>query len=112
MVPRHSPDIADRDCAHCHVYLYIESGELSGTVLTRSDGRPARRPPGSRPPCYHLGADGRPKCPKSRPFGSDFYQCNREAYEYHLECSAVGDFPDDAMVRERAVVIARLDAVE
>jgi hypothetical protein len=38
---------------------------------------------------------------------------NRQAYKHYLECRAVGQFPDDAVVRQNAVIIrAEVDWAE
>ena len=76
---------------------------------------PLERPPGIVVPCQtKLG------CPKGTPdAGKTLTPENRQAWQHYKECRAVGNFPDDSIVRENAALIRdiedskeRLDRVE
>jgi hypothetical protein len=65
-------------------------------------GKPVRRPVGTLAPC-RLRANG---CPKGTPETSRaLTDANWQAYQHYCECRAVGQFPDDAIVRRNAAII-------
>lgn len=68
------------------------------------------RPKGTFPPCGY----GPTRCPKGSPTaGREWTTANRLAYQHFLECKAVGQFPDDAVVRRNAGMIQRImDQIE
>lgn len=65
-------------------------------------GNPIPRPKRTFPPCHYS-----PKgCPKGTPETSkELSEKNMRAYRHYLECKAVGDFPQDAIVRRNAGII-------
>lgn len=107
-VLRRAPHIATRSCDDCARFLYDED---TGEVRRRPArfGLPVRRSPGVPTPCY--------KCPKvpadspilSREFAVDLSEQNWQALAFYAECRAVGQFPDDPIVRRWAAAIRRVD---
>lgn len=95
------PEVAARDCKHCQKWLYDEK---TGKVVERH-GIPIERPKGTHPPCrLHIG------CPKGSPENSRALTSqNRRAYHHYLECRAVGQFPDDPIVRRNAALIRHVE---
>lgn len=100
------PKIAARPCSSCRQYLYRDGGNGTwGELVTiRPSGRPAPRPKGTRPPCD--------VCPKIAPGdgprpenGHDLSDKNLQAYLFHMECRAVGQWPNDPIVRRNAALI-------
>lgn len=76
--------------------------EDEGKVLTGQDGKPYPRPKGNVPPCRMKGVG----CDKGTPEDQHVLsEQNRQAYQHWKECRAVGEFPDDPIVRQNAVII-------
>ncbi len=91
------PAHAAIDCKQCQLFLHDKDFK----PIIRG-GQKIKRYKGSHAPCFY-GAD---KCPKGNPLaGSDLTEKNTRAYLHYLECKAVGDFPDDAIVRRNAAAI-------
>jgi len=92
------PEVAHRDCQDCEAFVYDEkTGERM-----KSRGEPVRRPVGNLPPC-RTRANG---CPKGTPEQSRaLTDQNWQAYQHYSECRAVGQFPDDPIVRRNAAII-------
>lgn len=89
-----------RSCADCLKFAYDESGKVS-----RRAGLPVLRPPGTPTPC-----DKCPKIPadaptRSREHAIELSDRNIQAYGHYLECRAIGQFPDDPIVRRNARII-------
>lgn len=79
----------------------------TGKKLLNSQGQPYPRPKGGKgPPCMTS-----PKaCPKVSPTaGVELNETNKQAYQHYLECKAVGDFPDDPIVRQNAGIIRQIE---
>lgn len=97
-----APQVAGRDCAHCQKYLYEETGPRAGTVKTMHGKPMLRRGP---PPC------GQPQgCPKGTPHSPKTLSFrNWIAYNAYLEWKAVGQFPDDPIVRRNARIIRQVE---
>jgi len=56
------------------------------------------------PPCRLSG------CPKGTPENSiELSQKNLQAWHHYQECRAVGNFPDDPIVRRNAALIKRIE---
>lgn len=94
------PGVARRSCEACVAYLHHEPG---GSVVTRG-GKPVPRAPGSKPPCVSCpkippGADPNPAS------AAELTGRSEDAYRHYLECRAVGQFPDDPIVRHTAMLI-------
>jgi hypothetical protein len=92
------PETATRNCGHCREWLY---DERTGEVMAhRHTGDPMRR--GLVPvPCE--GERGCPKGHWSKPL--ELTPTNLRVYRHYLTCKAVGDFPNDSIVRENAACI-------
>lgn len=100
----HHPLVAYRDCQSCQKWMYDENtGEI--VVHPPKTGQPLPRI--GKPPCMtHV------KCAKGSPDERrELSPRNWQAYNHYLECAAVGQFPDDPIVRRNAAIIkAVLDA--
>lgn len=71
-------------------------------------GLPMARPPGTDPPCHD--------CPKTIGMQTrhwdgapDPTERTRKTYQHFRECSAVGKFPDDPIVRRNAMIIRTVE---
>lgn len=97
------PTVAFRDCGHCQRFLYDETtGEPE---LKRDRSGPRERDASCPPPCRT-----REGCPKGTPETSKALTAqNWAAYEHYQECRAVGEFPDDAIVRKNAALIRTVE---
>jgi len=74
-------------------------------VITRKFGLPLLRPKGVVTPCNKC-----PKIPKSAPhrtreYAEEMTDKNYQAFKFHRECKAVGNFPDDPLVKRHAEII-------
>ena len=99
-----APQVAYRSCEDCLVYVYDEQTGLRAEH-PRGSGQPVRRPQATFPPCGY-GGD---KCPKGSPTaGRELTERNAQAYRHDQECRAVGRFPEDAIVRRNAAIIAEV----
>lgn len=95
------PQVAFRDCQHCQAFLYDEQ---TGKPNDRR-GLPIARPDTIPPPCRTSTG-----CPKGTPEESrELSAKNWQAYEHYKECRAVGQFPDDPVVRQNARLIADIE---
>lgn len=98
------PQFANRPCQHCLKYEYDDE---TGKVRTHNgspDGRPNLRHHKHIPLCKT--PEG---CPKGTPDKQNSLTLrNRKAYLHYLECKAVGEFPDDPIVRRNARLIQRV----
>ncbi|WP_417386929.1 hypothetical protein [Gimesia sp.] len=93
------PEVAFRDCDHCQDYLYDET---TGKVKM-FHGEPVERLPSVPAPCRCKG------CPKGTPERQKVLSPkNYRTYQHWKECKAVGQFPDDAIVRNHAAIIQEL----
>lgn len=98
-----APQVAFRDCDHCQAFVYDEK---TGKMQTYGQGKPVPRPKSCPSPCRlpHVGCPkGTPESPKS------LNEANWLAYEHYHECRAVGQFPDDPIVRRNARVIRQIE---
>ena len=94
------PGAASIDCEDCAKWVYnLETGE-------RQQWHGADAPNPTVTPCRKD-----PKiCPKGSPeAGSELTPRNWQAYENYLECKAVMQFPDDAIVRRCAGIIRAVE---
>lgn len=92
------PEVAYRDCTDCEAFVYDEK---TGKKLERQ-GKPVPRPRGTKAPC-RLRENG---CAKGTPENSrTLTEANWQAYQHYSECRAVGQFPDDPIVRRNAAII-------
>lgn len=96
------PEVAWRDCDHCQQFFYTPDGK----VATWANGTQFRkRGPKELPPCRTASGcpKGTPEAPKS------LNLVNLQAYIHYQECRAVGQFPDDAIVRQNARIIRAVE---
>ena len=100
-------------CEQCQRYVYQDTiQEMSGVypLIDKRTQLPLLRPPGGRLPCHrcprvaHVGA-------KDKHPGNAVEITDRtwKIYRHYRECRAVGQFPDDPIVRAHA---AEIRAVE
>ena len=92
------PEVAFRDCSDCLMYVYDEkTGKRSG-----KPDQPVARPRGTVAPC-RFRDNG---CAKGTPEASRaLSDRNWRAWQHYQECRAVGQFPDDPIVRRNASII-------
>ena len=103
------PMLDARDCDHCQKYFYDDDPQSShyGFPRTKHNGTDELRLRdwSCPPPC---------QTPKGCPVGTfdkpvRLTPENRLAYDHYLECKAVGEFPNDSIVRRNAAIIARAE---
>ncbi len=106
------PGIANLDCDYC---LKNMVDEKTGIPELNRRGLPALRilNMGSEflAPCrdFRLNAKGRRirSCPKGTPENPRTLSPENElCYEHYRECKAIGQFPDDAVIRRNAAIIS------
>ena len=101
-----------RSCGDCQQFLYYDRGEGDFGERVERGGKPVLRPKGVKTPCRW--------CPKIPPgddpvpaSAAELDEKNFAAYLHYLECKAVGNFPNDPIVRRNAALIRQAeDAVE
>lgn len=96
------PEVAWRDCESCQKFVYDED---TGQIVIGRDRQPERRAPGCLAPCrYRRG------CPKGTPEAQlTLTSQNQQAWDHYRECRAVGEFPDDAIVRRHAALLHNVE---
>jgi hypothetical protein len=96
------PTVAYRDCGHCQKYQYDED-----------KGRPIEHPKGSGKYVKRhakLPCETSTGCAKGTPDNQlSLSQRNQQAYLHYRQCKAVGDFPDDPIVRQNAGLIRAVE---
>ncbi len=95
------PEVASRDCGDCQKWQYDES-----TGKRYTSGNTKRLVPRHGPtPCRtHVG------CPKGTPENQlNLTPENTQVYLHYLECRAVGEFPNDPIVRNNAALIRSVE---
>ncbi len=94
------PVWASRSCDDCEKYIYGENGDRRETKIS-GVSLPLLRPSNAPTPCYKC-----PKIPKGQPLrrqsAIELTDRNYAAWQHYRECRAVGQFPDDAIVRRNA----------
>jgi hypothetical protein len=96
-----APQAAFRNCTHCQTYVYDETTGRPFEHPPHS-GRFIPRPAGTLSPCRMAGIG----CPKGTPENPrSLTHENQAAYRFDRECRAVGNFPDDPLVRRHAALI-------
>jgi hypothetical protein len=92
------PKLARHSCAYCQEWWF---DPLTGETTMRR-GQPIKRPLYAKKLCESPRG-----CPKGTPEDSkDLSPKNVQALNHYMECRAVGKFPDDAIVRKNARIIA------
>jgi len=93
------PKVASRDCEDCQKWWYDEE---SGKIVRRS-GFPIKRPLNVLTVCQTNEG-----CPKGSPEDQKtLSKKNRLAWKAYREWRAVGEFPDDHIVRRNAFIIEK-----
>ena len=88
--------------------LKYQWDEDKGEVILGRDGEPDERFDACPPPCRTERG-----CPKGTPENpKTLWTATETCYEHYLECRAVGEFPDDSIVRRNARVIRELEDLE
>lgn len=105
------PEVADRPCEICQVYMFDHK---TGRMERDREGKPIPRPPHSKAPCEYskdLSRELRLRvCAKVSPdAGLELSERNKQAVQHYKECRAVGQFPDDDIVRRNAAIIRDLE---
>ncbi|QDU53542.1 hypothetical protein Pan110_59340 [Gimesia panareensis] len=98
------PDLYFRDCQHCLKYIYDEeTGELQ-----KFHGEPCKRVVPA--PCCNPKHPKFPgSCPKRTAEKPKVLSSkNAKTYQHWKECKAVGQFPDDDIVRQNAAIIQEI----
>lgn len=98
------PEIAARSCSDCQKYLYYDRGHSEFGARVERGGKPCLRPKGLKPPCGWC-----PKIPSGeepKPENAqELTEKNLLALLHYRECRAVGEYPDDAIVKRNAAII-------
>lgn len=100
-----------RSCKLCIEYAYSADGSLPRDHL----GNPRQRPQGIPTPCFSC-----PKVPveireldytdvQMRQHADELTPWNRQAYDFYKRCKAVGQFPDDPLVRWYAGILREVE---
>lgn len=93
------------DCRICEKYMTDKDWRLTFGRDDMPELRILNCGPSFLAPCR----DKSRGCPKGTPENQKVLsEENRQCYEHYLECVAVGEFPDDSVVRRNAVVIREL----
>lgn len=103
--------MAYRPCDLCLKFIYDHK---SGRIDLDKDGKPKPRVPGVKLPCQvseGMAYDVRQRaCAKISPESRlSLNERNQQAYEHYRQCRAVGQFPDDPIVRRNAAIIRALE---
>ncbi len=98
------PEVANRDCGHCQQVLYNEkTGAVEKNPRTNE---PIKRPPMAKTPCRIDGLG----CPKGTPEAQKtLTPQNDKCYRHYIGCKITGQWPDDAIVLEHAILIRRIE---
>lgn len=100
------PEVAARSCADCRTWLYRDEPGKFGEVVTRGGSR-VRRPARSGPPCsWCPKTESVPEADRCPETAVELADENWQAWQHYRECQAVGSFPDDAIVRRNAAILA------
>lgn len=101
------PKYATRSCIACRKYVFNEE---TGNVERDRNGNPEERPAGIKLLCELPGPFEGTCCPKGTPKSNiALSDQNWLAYQHYQECRAVGQFPDDPVVRRNASIIRQIE---
>lgn len=95
------PDLYFRDCQHCLKYVYDEEGDNAGQ-LSLFRGEPVERVVPA-PCCNRKHPKGCLKGTAENP--KVLTPKNQKVYQHWKECKAVGQFPEDDIVKKHAALI-------
>lgn len=94
----HYPKLANLSCEFCQKW---NMDPITGEIFKRGQRHLPRFPEDTLLCNTHAG------CPKGNPANPKGLSAkNRQALRHYLECKAVGQFPDDAIVRRNAKIIS------
>ncbi len=97
------PRIAEMNCELCQKYVVNHN---TWTFEKGRDGKPELRLLNCGPSFLAPCRDPERGCPKGSPENPKSLTAENElCYEHYRECEAVGEFPDDSVVRRNAAVI-------
>ncbi len=100
-----APQVAALSCHDCQRYMVLDP---SAQLTARGRGQLRLRPKGTPLPCGTC-----PKIPHGEPpsplSAQELTEQNAQAYQHYLECRAVGQWPDDALVRRNASFIRQVE---
>ncbi len=91
------PQVAAIDCRKCSKFA---CDLKTGKFFERGNGLLIERGP-EGPPCRTDKAI----CPKGEPGKSDLTKQSQQVLQHYLECEAVGEWPDDEIVRQNAAIL-------
>lgn len=99
--------MATRSCETCIRYVHDDKPGSFGAVTVRA-GNKVPRLKGMKPPCHWCEKipEGDEPIPVN---AAELSERNWQAYLHYLECKAVGQFPNDPIVRRNAAVIRRCE---
>lgn len=99
---KYHPAVAYRSCKRCLEILYDED---TGLEVIGRDGEPEKRFFACLAPCQTDKG-----CPKGTPENQkSLTESNQDCYQHYLECKAVGQFPNDPIVRRNAALIRQVE---
>lgn len=94
------PQMAHVDCGFCQEYLVnLETGQPE----KQATGQPIRRNLQRNPPACRVRGQGCVKGTPEKPL--TLSRKNLRAYRHYLRCRALGNWPDDSLVRRNAGII-------
>jgi len=100
------PVIAKLDCDYCQTFVHDPDTYL---IELGRDGKPERRDSYGLGVCPPNCMTER-GCPKGTPDNQrTLNDQSRECWEHYKECRAVGQFPDDPIVRRNAAAIREVE---
>lgn len=104
------PEVTSRSCAECKEFLYDDKPNAFATRPVDRGGKIQKRH-GGPTPCSMC-----PKQPQDVPDRArtpataiELSERNWKAYVHDRECSAVGEFPSDEIVRRNAAIIRQAE---
>lgn len=105
------PAVAARDCADCRRWLYDDRPGAFGAKPIERGGKKVARLPGQRTPCSWCEKQPPdvPEADRTPATAQDLSEKNWRAYRHYLECRAVGQFPDDPIVRRTAAEVRQAE---
>jgi len=105
------PDVAVRSCLDCRTYQYADTPDKFAAAPITRQGLPVLRPKGTPTPCSWCAKQPAdvPAHERTPDTAVELSPANWRAYQHYLECRAVGQFPDDPIVRRNAALFAQAE---